>query len=91
MSQHDAYIERMTTRLGEIEAQIRTMAQQAGQDGPRQQQVRDLEASLAVARERLQNLRRAGAEVTEEMTRSFAQSFERLNAEIARARGGHAA
>ena len=47
---------------------------------------RELEATLGVAKERLQTLRRAGADLDEEMTQSFAQAFERLNAAVGRAR-----
>ena len=80
MSQHDAYLDRMTTRLGEIEHEIRTLAEGGAE-------VRELEAALGVARERLQLLRRAGAELDEEMTRSYARAFDRLNAAVGRARG----
>jgi predicted nucleic acid-binding Zn-ribbon protein len=88
MSQHDAYLARMTTRLGEIEHEIRTLAERATREGENRhdQLVRELEANLGVARERLQSLRRSGAELDEEMTQSFAQSFERLNASVGRAR-----
>jgi chromosome segregation ATPase len=82
MSKHAAYLDRMTGRLDEVEAEIRAMAQ--GQESAAT--VRELEASLASARERLQAMRRAGAELDEETTQSFAQSFERLNAAVGRAR-----
>jgi hypothetical protein len=83
MSQHDAYLDRMTARLAEIEHEIRSLAERGTGDV----EVRELEAALGVARERLQLLRRAGADLDDEMTRSFAQSFERLNAAVGRARG----
>ncbi len=88
MSQHDAYLDRMTARLGELESQIKDMAQKVVQQGERRHetQIRELEASLAAAKERLQSLRRAGAELDEEMTQSFTQSFERLNTAIGRTR-----
>ena len=84
MSQHDAYLDRMTTRLGEIEHEIRALAEKAAREGDNRhdQLFRELEANLGVARERLQSLRRSGAEIDEEMT----QSFERLNAAVGRAR-----
>lgn len=78
MSQHDAYLDRMTDRLAEIDREVRSLAGSGEQ--------RELEAALGVARERLQLLRRAGSELDEEMTRSFAQAFERLNAAVGRAR-----
>jgi hypothetical protein len=87
VSQHDPYLDRVTARLGEIESEIKGLSQQAGREGgPEPHQVRELEASLAVVKERLRSLRRAGAELDDEMTRSFAQSFERLQAAVARAR-----
>jgi len=81
MSQHDAFLDRMTGRLGEISAQIDDLSRKAAQhgDAAREKQVRELETSLAVARERLQAMRRSGGELDEEATRTFAQSFERLN------------
>lgn len=82
MSQHDAYLDRMTTSLHELEAQIKALSDA---HGSHDQQVRELEASLAIAKERLQSLRRAGAELTDEMTQSFAMSFERLKTAVGRA------
>lgn len=52
--------------------------------------MRELRASLAAAKERLHTLRRAGAELDDEMTRSFGQAFERLQAAVARARSSPA-
>lgn len=86
MSKHAAYLARMTGRLDEVEAEIRAMGQGRDQGSENAATVRELEASLASARERLQAMRRAGAELDEETTQSFAQSFERLNAAVGRAR-----
>lgn len=83
MSQHDAYLDRMTGRVAEVEAEIRRLAEDGSTPAPT---VRELEAALGVAKERLQTLRRAGADLDEEMTQSFAQAFERLNAAVGRAR-----
>lgn len=83
MSRHDEYLDRMTARLADLEGEIRALAAGAAESST----VRELEAALAIARERLQLLRRAGAELDEEMTRSFAQAFDRLNAGLGRARG----
>ena len=52
---------------------------------PRPAKDAELEATLAVARERLQRVRRAGAERTEEMLRSAGEGVERLAARIAEA------
>jgi chromosome segregation ATPase len=46
--------------------------------------VDDLQASLAVTRERLQELRRMGADLTAETIQSFTASFDRLNAAFGR-------
>lgn len=76
MGVHDGYLDRMTARLADLERQLQVGALAQLEAGRR----RSLEASLAAARERLQNLRRAGAEVTDEMLQSFTQRFERLRA-----------
>jgi hypothetical protein len=84
MSQHDAFLDRMTARLAEVERQIKAL----DNDAQGTAAARELEAGLASLRERLQVLRRAGAELTEDMTSSFAQAFERLNTAVGRARAG---
>jgi hypothetical protein len=84
MSQHDAFLDRMTARLAEVERQIKAL----GQDVQGTAAARELETGLVGLRERLQTLRRAGPELTEDMTTSFAQAFERLNAAVGRARAG---
>jgi hypothetical protein len=86
MSPRDTYLERMTARLADAEGEIQARAAGGAEDAT----VRELQATLGVARERLQLLRRAGAELDEETTRGFAQAFDRLNAGLVRARGqGH--
>jgi hypothetical protein len=88
MSQHDAYLDRMTTRLGDLEGEIARLSQEHAPDerGDGPPEVRELRASLAAAKERLHALRRAGAELDDEMTLSFGQAFERLQAAVSRAR-----
>ncbi|MEK0082224.1 hypothetical protein [Benzoatithermus flavus] len=88
MSQHDAYLDRMTTRLGELERELKILSEKVAHAGEErhEREIRELEASLAVAKERLQMLRRCGADCNEEMTQSFAQSFERLNGSFGRTR-----
>ncbi|HEX6010403.1 MAG TPA: hypothetical protein VFY87_01090 [Geminicoccaceae bacterium] len=92
MSQHDAYLDRMTTRLGDIEGEIGRLSREHTRDGQDESppEVKELEASLAAAKERLHALRRAGAELDDEMTRSFGQAFERLQAAVGRARSSSA-
>lgn len=76
MGVHDGYLDRMAVRLADLERHLQAGALAELEAGRR----RSLEASLAAARERLQSLRRAGAEITDEMLQSFTQSFERLRA-----------
>ena len=87
MSQHDAYLQRVAVRLDELEAEIKAISQRMTHENNagQAQRVRDLEAGLAVAKQRLQAMRRAGSELNEEMTQSFAQSFERLSTAVGRA------
>ncbi|HET6468563.1 MAG TPA: hypothetical protein VFG43_09325 [Geminicoccaceae bacterium] len=87
MTAHDAYLDRMTERLGQLESRIRDLKERAGRtDTPEARRtVADLEASLEVTRARLHELRRAGADLTTEMTQSFGAGFERLNAAVGRA------
>lgn len=81
MGQHDAFLDRMTARLGELEHCIAGLSRQ-GEGAARQ---RELETSLASLREQLQMMRRESADLTEDRTRSFAQAYERLNAAVGRA------
>jgi hypothetical protein len=88
MGQHDAYLDRMTARLGELEGEIARLAQEDAPDGQEGSppEIKELQASLAATKERLRALRRAGADLDDEMTRSFGQGFERLQAAVGRAR-----
>ena len=81
MSEHDGYLDRMTARIRAFEADLQSWSGRVDE-----RQMRDLHASLAAVKERLQLLRRAGADVSVEMTQSFTQGFERLRAAFARAR-----
>jgi hypothetical protein len=83
MSEHDAYLDRLYTRLGDLERQLSDL--QAGADDAMRRRVADLEAALGVARERMGEMRRAGADLTAEMVRTFGQSVERLSARIGEA------
>ena len=84
----NSYIDRMTGRLGDLENEIAALSSSVASAANREheQQVRDVQAGLAAAKERLQTLRRAGAELTDEMTQSFTQSFERLQGSVGRLR-----
>jgi chromosome segregation ATPase len=86
MSQHSAFLDRMTQRLDQLDARMQDLVQRAqALDTPQARRaVDDLQASLAVTRERLQELRRMGADLTDETTRSFTASFDRLNAAFGR-------
>jgi CHAD domain-containing protein len=82
MGMHDGYLDRMAARMADLERDL-LGASLEHLDASRR---RDLDAGLAAAKERLQNLRRAGAEVSDEMIQSFTRSFERLRAAIGEAR-----
>jgi chromosome segregation ATPase len=76
MGMHDGYLDRMAARVEAFERELRAAADQ-GMDAARR---RDLDSGLARVKERLQTLRRSGAELNEEMIQSFTQAFERLRA-----------
>ncbi|MFZ1426403.1 MAG: hypothetical protein WAS21_06505 [Geminicoccaceae bacterium] len=82
------YLDRMTSRLGDLENEIAALAPAVAARREHEQPLRDAQAALAAAKERLQTLRRAGAELTDEMTQSFTQSFERLQNSVGRLRAG---
>ncbi len=78
------YLDRMTGRLGDLENEIAALAPTVAAE--HEQALRDVQAALVAAKERLQTLRRAGAELTDEMAQSFTQSFERLQNSVGRLR-----
>lgn len=84
----NSYLDRMTGRLGDLENEIAALSSTVASSANREheQQVRDVQAGLAATKERMQTLRRAGAELTDEMTQSFTQSFERLQGSVGRLR-----
>ena len=86
MSQLKGYVDRMAERLADLERQIRDLGG-AASDG---RSARDLDAGLAALKERLNVMRRSGAELSEEMTQSFTQAFERLQSAVGGARMEHA-
>ena len=88
MVARNGYLDRMADRLGALETEIGALAATVGHDGSAEHghQLRDVQASLTAAKERLQALRRTGAELTDEMTQSFTQSFERLQTSVGRLR-----
>lgn len=78
------YLDRITGRLGDLESEITALAPTVA--AGHEQMLRDVQAALAAAKERLHSLRRAGAELTDEMAQSFTQSFERLQNSVGRLR-----
>ena len=88
MSAHQSYLDRMTTRLGDLEHEIVTLAEKVDRDGDdvQRREIRVLEASLSAAKERLTSIRMAAAEVNDEMTQSLTQSFSRVQAALGRVR-----
>ena len=88
MSQHDAYLDRMTTRLGDLEGEIARLSQEHAPDerGDGPPEVRNSGRASRPRRSGCTALRRAGAELDDEMTLSFGQAFERLQAAVSRAR-----
>lgn len=83
MSEHRAFLDRLHGRLAELERQIANL--RAGGDAATTRRVADLEAAAGVARGRLHELRRAGAELTADMTRSLGEQVERLSAKVGEA------
>ncbi|MFO1046789.1 MAG: hypothetical protein U1E52_02660 [Geminicoccaceae bacterium] len=82
MSQLASYVDRMAGRLADLERQIRDL----GASSRDSRIGRDLDAGLAALKERLTVLRRSGADLSEEMTQSFTQAFERLQSAVGGAR-----
>jgi plasmid maintenance system antidote protein VapI len=76
MSAYDAFFERAANKLADFERQIDDIRA----DDPRRAD--RLASTVRVHRDRLNELRRAGADVTPEMTQSFAAGLERLGAQF---------
>ena len=79
MSEHSAYIERMSQRLAALGRDVDGM----GRDRP-DSRAADLAAAIDVQRDRLNEMRRAGAELTPEMLQSFSNSVDRLGERVGR-------
>lgn len=80
MSQHTAYLDRMSERLAGFERTVADMRPAGGDD----RRVADLAASIRVQRDRLNEMRRAGAELTAETVQSYSASLDALGARIGR-------
>jgi hypothetical protein len=80
MSQHSAYIDRMSERLAALGRNVEEIRQRDSDGG----RASDLAAAIEVQRERLNEMRRAGAELTPEMLQSFSASVDRLSTRIGR-------
>lgn len=79
MSEHSAYIERMSQRLAALGRDVDGM----GRDKV-DSRAADLAAAIDVQRDRLNEMRRAGAELTPEMLQSFSASVDRLSERVGR-------
>ena len=79
MSEHSAYIERMSQRLAALGRDL----DGTGRDRP-DSRAADLAAAIAVQRDRLNEMRRAGAELMPEMLQSFSSSVDRLSERVGR-------
>ena len=82
MGMHDGYLDRIAARIADLERELLGASGEKLEASRR----RELEVGLATVKERLRHLRRAGAEVSDEMVQSFTQSFERLRAAFGEAR-----
>lgn len=80
MSQHTAYLDRMSERLAHLARSVEDMK---GRD-PNDRRASDLSASINVQRDRLNEMRRAGAELTSEMVQSFSIAIDGLSERIGR-------
>lgn len=80
MSQHTAYLDRMSERLAQFERSVEEMRHR----DPNDRRASDLSASIEVQRQKLNQMRRAGAELTPEMVQSFGTAVDGLGARIGR-------
>ncbi|HMR29916.1 MAG TPA: hypothetical protein PKA13_03250 [Geminicoccaceae bacterium] len=76
MSQHTAYLERMSERLAQLQRNVDELGH--GHD----QKASELSASIEVQRQKLNEMRRAGAELSPEMVQSFGTAIDGLGARI---------
>ncbi len=79
MSEHSAYIERMSQRLAALGRDVDGMDRDRSDS-----RAADLAAAIAVQHDRLNEMRRAGAELTPEMLQSFSASVDRLGERVGR-------
>lgn len=82
MGEHAAFLDRMTARLAALEHEVEAWCTRSDD----RRAVRDLQARLAILKERLQVVRRAGTDATAEMTQVFARSFERFRLDLVKLR-----
>lgn len=80
MSEHTAYLDRMSERLAQFGRNIDEIRHR----DPNDRQAAVLAASLNVQRDRLNEMRRRGAELTPEMVQSFGNAVDGLGARIGR-------
>ncbi len=79
MSQHTAYLDRMSERLAGFERSVADMGRAGGD-----RSLSDLTASIRVQRDRLAEMRRAGAELSADTVQSFSAGLDTLGARIGR-------
>lgn len=80
MSQHTAYLDRMSERLAQLERSVGELQQSDAND----RRALELSASIEVQRQKLNEMRRAGAELSPEMVQSFGSAVDGLGARIGR-------
>lgn len=80
MSQHTAYLDRMSERLAQYERSVEEMKRHDAGD----RRAADLAASIRVQRDKLNEMRRAGAELGAETLQGFSAAVDKLGARIGR-------
>ena len=80
MSQQTAYLDRMTERLAQLERSVDELKQHDAND----RRASELSASIEIQRQKLNEMRRAGAELSPETVQSFSSAVDALGARIGR-------
>jgi hypothetical protein len=80
VSQHSAFLDRMSEKLADLGRSVDDLKRR----DPNDRRVADLHASIDVQRDRLNEMRRAGAELTPEMVESFSRAVDGLRTRIGR-------
>ena len=80
MSQQTAYLDRMSERLAQLERSVDELKQDDAND----RRASELSASIEIQRQKLNEMRRAGAELSPETVQSFSSAVDALGARISR-------